>query len=69
MELEQRGITHRDLKPDNILLKEKNNKIDIRICDFGSARQLNDREALMQSIKGTPAYFVRVDLLIIVFIK
>jgi len=32
------GIIHRDIKPMNILI---NNKCNIRICDFGSARLIN----------------------------
>ena len=28
---------HRDLKPDNILLKCKENKFDIKVIDFGLA--------------------------------
>jgi len=35
------GVIHRDLKPDNILLKlDKNNEIvDIRLADFGISKE------------------------------
>jgi serine/threonine protein kinase len=32
------GVIHRDLKPDNIMIKLKNNKIiDLKLIDFGFA--------------------------------
>ena len=36
----KQGITHRDLKPENILM---NHKGDVKICDFGSAKFLDDK--------------------------
>ena len=32
------GISHRDLKPENILIKDN----QIKICDFGASKELND---------------------------
>ena len=40
-----RGIVHRDLKPENILLKNKQDYTNIKIADFGFAKEvfiLND---------------------------
>ena len=36
------GISHRDIKPDNILIDIDSSKPDqkLKICDFGSAKQL-----------------------------
>ena len=36
--LHSKGISHRDIKPQNILVNLKNNSI--KICDFGSAKKL-----------------------------
>ena len=38
--MHSRGICHRDLKPENILLKTKERIGDIRIIDFGFAKEL-----------------------------
>jgi serine/threonine protein kinase len=36
--LHERGIAHRDIKPDNILIDP--NTGAVKVCDFGSAKQL-----------------------------
>ncbi len=37
IEMESKNILHRDIKPDNIILKEKpnSNEIDVILIDFG----------------------------------
>ena len=40
--LHSKTVAHRDLKPDNILLDEKNS---VKICDFGEAKYIEDEEA------------------------
>jgi tRNA A-37 threonylcarbamoyl transferase component Bud32 len=51
----QRGILHRDLKPDNILVDAQGHP---RITDFGLARRMEDGPNLTTagSIMGTPSY-------------
>lgn len=36
-EFKQVDILHRDIKTDNILIKELQGEYDIKICDFGLA--------------------------------
>jgi serine/threonine protein kinase len=40
--LHARGIIHADLKPDNILVQEDGNKLEVRVCDFGGSYRLRD---------------------------
>ena len=41
-----RGIVHRDLKPENILLKDKSDYTNIKIADFGFAREVGSSYSL-----------------------
>jgi len=52
------GIVHRDIKPENLLCTNKNDDTDVKLADFGLAKQLepNGRSLLKASLSGTTAY-------------
>jgi eukaryotic-like serine/threonine-protein kinase len=47
----QQGVTHRDVKPDNILMSE-----EIKISDFGAARIAGAAHEQVDGFLGSPAY-------------
>ena len=53
--LHSNKIIHRDLKPGNILLKRLNDKLIVKIADFGISKFLGDATHL-KSFAGTPSY-------------
>ena len=51
----ERGIVHWDIKPENFLLKFKEDDDSIKLIDFGLAKVISPNE-LMSSVNGTPFY-------------
>ncbi|KAL0209302.1 hypothetical protein RCL1_007242 [Eukaryota sp. TZLM3-RCL] len=49
--LHSRHIIHRDLKPENVVLVSHDSPLRVKICDFGIARDLNEKSARTE--KGT----------------
>lgn len=51
-ELVCKGVIHRDLKPDNIMLAGNR----IKIGDFGFSKEINTQKQFVTSIVGSPIY-------------
>lgn len=53
--LQEHRILHRDLKPHNLLLTRESDDAELKIADFGFAREFDPQE-LMESYLGSPLY-------------
>lgn len=51
--LYDKGILHRDIKPNNILMKDENT---LKLCDFSFAVEFWDDTTIFEEICGSPAY-------------
>lgn len=52
--LHAKGVSHRDLKPDNILVSARDPALDIKVADFGVSTEIGDE--YLRSLTGTPLY-------------
>jgi len=53
MQLHRKSIIHRDIKPGNILVDAEG---QVKICDFGLAKELTDSERSSSEVVGTQKY-------------
>ncbi|KAL9890794.1 LOW QUALITY PROTEIN: ovarian-specific serine/threonine-protein kinase Lok-like [Glossina fuscipes fuscipes] len=53
--LHSNGITHRDLKPDNVLLKTPDDNTILKLTDFGVSKFVPN-STIMRTLCGTPLY-------------
>ena len=56
-----KGIVHRDLKPENIIIQEAGDRTQLKVLDFGIAKQTNaqgdtDGTSVSGLVIGTPGY-------------
>lgn len=56
------NISHRDLKPDNFLLKSSDPDAEVKIIDFGLSKKFAKNEDYFKTIVGT-AYYVAPEVL------
>jgi serine/threonine protein kinase len=55
--MHERGVVHRDLKPENIMLESPNDINDLKIIDFGTSRQFDNKDQMIMTEKiGTLGY-------------
>ena len=57
--LQKANVSHRDIKPQNILVCDGNNNLNLKIADFGEAKRIinkNENNTIKQTIRGTELY-------------
>ena len=53
--LHKSNVTHRDIKPDNILVASKD-PFKVKLSDFGLSKVIHDNETFMKTFCGTLLY-------------
>ena len=57
----EKGIVHRDIKLENLLLESKRNDANLKVIDFGTSRKVNTDEKMDMKI-GT-IYYIAPEVL------
>ena len=57
-QLQKENISHRDIKPQNVLVFRNSNNVDYKLADFGEAKELlgGSRHTEKQTLRGTELY-------------
>ncbi|KHJ31293.1 putative protein kinase [Erysiphe necator] len=53
--LHQKGVTHRDIKPDNILISSYS-PLEVKLTDFGLSKMIESEETFLRTFCGTLLY-------------
>ncbi len=53
--LHEKGITHRDVKPDNILI-QSHDPLHVKLTDFGLSKMVEEEETFLRTFCGTLLY-------------